>query len=121
MTEDRDPARPRAALPDPMRQALVAEGIGAALQALRIIRAELDAGTADFDDAVRALPAVHKLIEHAERMETARNTPSQWQPAHFVIVLDPNARQERPARPTSLLVDAAPLIENGEDDASPTR
>jgi hypothetical protein len=79
------------------RDALVNSAVQAARAAVAVIRQSFDDNTADFDDAVKALPVVHKIIEHVERIEVARKTPAQWQVVQFSIVLDGSAVQERPA------------------------
>lgn len=112
------------ALPAPTdddRRALVAEGVAAARAALGVIRRAFDDGVADFDDAVKALPALHKILEHAERMEVARQSPGQWPTAPgLVIVIDPNVKQELPAipatRPLTIDLPAAPTHKEGPHD-----
>jgi hypothetical protein len=97
------------------RAGLVDEAVDTAHAALAVVRQAFDEGTADFDDAVKALPVAHKIIEHAERIEVARKTPGQWPIAHFVIDLT-GAPQERPtiaARavqpvPAAIEIDAEP-------------
>lgn len=56
-----------------LRADLVVEGLHAARSAVAVIRKTFNDGTADFDDAVKALPVVHRLIEHVEKLEAAKN------------------------------------------------
>ena len=56
-----------------LRAELVVEGLHAARSAVAVIRQTFNDGTADFDDAVKALPVVHRLIEHVEKIEAAKN------------------------------------------------
>ena len=56
-----------------LRADLVVEGLHAARSAVAVIRKTFNEGTADFDDAVKALPVVHRLIEHVEKIEAAKN------------------------------------------------
>lgn len=105
------------ATPDPAtaeRRALVAEALAATRRAVKLIHEELIAD-ADYEDAVRALPVLHKVIEHSERMEVARRENRQWQPA--IVTLNfagdasaPLIQVERPATPIG---QAQPEARNG--------
>lgn len=56
-----------------LRADLVVEGLHAACSAVAVIRKTFNDGTADFDDACKSLPLVHRLIEHVEKLEAAKN------------------------------------------------
>lgn len=54
------------------RQALVDTAVDVTAAFLESIRDAQQSGATDFDDAIKGLPVVHRLIEHAERSEAAR-------------------------------------------------
>ena len=81
------------------RDALTQEGIEAAREALALIRQTFAEQQADFDDAVRALPAVHRVIEHAEKLEASQQVAADWPKLNFTIVLDSTRQVPPPARP----------------------
>jgi hypothetical protein len=75
--------------PDPSaddRKALVRAALTASQQAVDVIREALARGDADYDDAVRALPVLHRVLEHSERIAVAAREASSYQPV--VVHLD---------------------------------
>ncbi len=111
----RAPAEP-APSSDPRQQAREAlndEAAEAARKAVGLIRGALDAGDADFDDAVRALPALHKIVETYERQEAAKRTGGARAVAILTIVLDDDAIQQplprRRAKPLPAPLDVIDL------------
>ncbi len=98
------PATPPAERPslttqvDPTARAkLVADGMRATAKALEIVADGLSDGTADFDDALRALPQLHKLLEHAERIESQADTTTSQAPLTIIF--------ERAPGPPGVVVD----------------
>jgi hypothetical protein len=83
------------------RRALTAKALQAAHHAIDVIAETFAARGADFDDAVKALPHLHRVLEHVEKLEAARKTASVMPTAVLTIVLDGTpqvapARQRRP-------------------------
>ena len=78
------------------RAAMVEQAMHAAVEALQVIRRTFAENGADFDDACRALPLVHKVLEHVDRMEAAANVTASLPLLNFQIILDPNVPQEAP-------------------------
>lgn len=54
-----------------LRADLVVNALHAAGSAMAVIRKAFNDGTADFDDAAKALPQLHRIIEHVEKIEVA--------------------------------------------------
>ena len=80
------------------RDALVEDALRAAHDALRVIRRTFDDKTADFDDACKALPLVHRVLEHVDRMEAATKSAADLPRLSFHIVLDATMQEAPPRR-----------------------
>ena len=80
------------------RDALVEDALRAAHDALRVIRQTFDDKTADFDDACKALPLVHRVLEHVDRMEAATKSAAELPRLSFHIVLDATMQEAPPRR-----------------------
>ena len=55
------------------RADLVVEALHGSRECVALIRDAFAGKVADFDDAVKALPILHRVIEHVEKIEAARN------------------------------------------------
>lgn len=55
------------------RADLAIEAMYGAGEAVAVIRETFASKGADFDDAVKALPVLHRVLEHVEKIEAARN------------------------------------------------
>ena len=55
------------------RAELAIEAMYGAGEAVAVIRETFASKGADFDDAVKALPVLHRVLEHVEKIEAARN------------------------------------------------
>lgn len=55
------------------RAELAIEAMYGAGEAVAVIRGAFASKSADFDDAVKALPVLHRVLEHVEKIEAARN------------------------------------------------
>lgn len=55
------------------RADLVVEALHGSRECVATIRDAFASGNADFDDAVKALPTLHRVLEHVEKLEAARN------------------------------------------------
>jgi len=96
-----DPAKARAAAEEERRRtardSLMDESIQASREALAVIRQAFADKEADFDDAVKALPAVHRIVEHAEKLEASRKlNAGGWPPLNFTIMLGASDMQVPP-------------------------
>ena len=80
------------------RDALVEDALRAAHDALRVIRQTFDNKTADFDDACKTLPLVHRVLEHVDRMEAATKSTADLPRLSFHIVLDATMQEAPPRR-----------------------
>lgn len=78
------------------REAMADGAMHAAVEALQIIRKTFAEKGADFDDACKALPLVHKVLEHVDRMEAAAKDAKNLPMLSFQIVLDPSVQQVPP-------------------------
>lgn len=108
-----DSAPPADGTPDTRqaaREALNDEAAAAARKAVALIRRGLDTGAADFDDAVRALPALHKVVESYERHEAAKRAGGAMVAAVLQIVLDDSVVQVAPPKRTRAAVQADPDV-----------
>lgn len=105
------PARPVPADPDTeQRRALTAKALQAAHHAIDVIAETFAARGADFDDAVKALPHLHRVLEHVEKLEAARKTASVLPTAFLTIVLDgtPQVAPPRKHKAEAEVVDITP-------------
>jgi hypothetical protein len=75
-----------------------------ALAMLQKVRDELAAGTLDADDIGNLLPKVHKVVEHAERMEQARGNGNEGL-ATIQFILINGAVTARVSSPAAEVVD----------------
>lgn len=89
------------------RAQMADEALAISLSTLRVIKQAFDENGADFDDALRALPLVHRVLEHVDKMEVARDTAKVFAPLFFSIVTDDNIPQVPPPRRIKPL---APLV-----------
>lgn len=80
------------------RRALTAKALQTAHLCLDVIAAECAAGGVDFDDAVKALPILHRVLEHVEKLDAARKSGPAMATALLTIVLDDSVPQESPKR-----------------------
>lgn len=80
------------------RRALTTKALQAAHHAIDVIAETFAARGADFDDAVKALPILHRVLEHVEKLEAAQKIGTAQPPAILTIVLDDNVPQEPPPR-----------------------
>lgn len=80
------------------RDALVDEALKAAAQCLTVIRDTFESKGADFDDACKALPLLHRVLEHVEKLDAAQKAGAAWPVVNFSIVLDDNVPQDPPPR-----------------------
>lgn len=55
------------------RAELVVDALHGSRECVAVIRDAFAGKVADFDDAVKALPILHRMIEHVEKIEAARN------------------------------------------------
>lgn len=92
-----------------LRTTLTAKALLASHRAVAVITETFRANGADFDDAVRALPVLHRVLEHVERLEAARKTGTAGAVAILTIVLD-DEPQVPPLRrrPAADVVDLTP-------------
>ena len=74
------------------------------LAMLHKVRDELDAGTLDVDDIGNLMPKVHKVVDHAERMEQARGGGTEGL-ATFHITFINGAMTARVVPPAADVVD----------------
>jgi len=85
------------------RDALTDDALAAAAEALGAIRKTFAENNADFDDACKALPLVHRILEQSDRQEAATKETKAAPVLMFTIVLDdsaqlaPTGRQRRAA------------------------
>lgn len=91
----------------PQRRALTGKALQAAHNAVDVIAETFAAKGADFDDAVKALPHLHRVLEHVEKLEAARKTATTMPTAVLTIVLDgtPQVAPPRKRRPTPEVID----------------
>lgn len=91
------------------RRALTAKALQAAHHAIDVIAETFAARGADFDDAVKALPHLHRVLEHVEKLEAARKTSASGALAILTIVLgdEPQVAPPRKRRPVSEFIDIA--------------
>lgn len=89
------------------RAQLADEALAISLGTLRVIKQAFDENGADFDDALRALPLVHRVLEHVDKMDVARDTAKVFAPLIFSIVVDDNVPQVPPPKRIKPL---APLV-----------
>jgi hypothetical protein len=84
------------------------------------IRAALDAGELDFDDVRALLPPVHRVLEHAERMEVARDDSDGLPVVHIIFNLHGGVSVERvDAAPSLKAIDAPPVAVREEGQRAP--
>ncbi|WP_374433922.1 hypothetical protein [Inhella sp.] len=69
-----------------IRTGLVAEALGAAQRCVAVIKTTMDGPNADFDDAVKALPLLHRVIEHAEKLDAGATDASAQLPLFITLV-----------------------------------
>lgn len=81
-----------------LRDSLTPKALRAAHLAIDVIAQTFEAKGGDFDDAVRALPVLHRVLEHVERLEVAKKTSATSARASLVIVLDDAVPQVSPPR-----------------------
>ncbi len=93
------------------KELLQAEALSTALDALRVIAQAFKENGADFDDACKALPLVHRVLEHVDKMEVAAKSPTAWLPINFVIDMRPDATQAPPPRRLPAAAFAADVID----------
>lgn len=67
------------------RSKLVSTALRACQRAVDIIDAALASGDCDIDDAVRALPVLHRAIEHAEKLDAGISDGPTQAPLIFNI------------------------------------
>jgi hypothetical protein len=114
-------ARVRADARKAAREAMTDEAMHAAIDALQIIRKTFTENGADFDDACKALPLVHKVLEHVDRMEAGVKDVKNLPVLNFTIVLDDSVPQEAPPRrKRTLQVGPAPQIVDAVEIAPDT-
>ena len=83
-----------------VREALVDAALHAAGETLRVIQRTFAENGADFDDACKALPLLHKVLEHVERMDAAKRSGGDNRPViQFEIVMRGDARRAASATP----------------------
>lgn len=93
-------ARQRRAARKEVREALVDAALHAAGETLRVIQRTFAENGADFDDACKALPLLHKVLEHVERMDAAKRSGGDNRPViQFEIVMRGDARRAASATP----------------------
>ena len=93
-------ARQRRAARKEVREALVDAALHAAGETLRVIQRTFAENGADFDDACKALPLLHKVLEHVERMDAAKRSGGDNRPViQFEIVMRGDARRAAYATP----------------------
>lgn len=80
------------------RRALTAKALQTAHLCLDVIAEECAAGGVDFDDAVKALPILHRVLEHVEKLDAARKSGPAQATAILTIILDDSVPQESPKR-----------------------
>jgi hypothetical protein len=114
-------ARVRADARKAARESMTDEAMHAAIDALQIIRKTFTENGADFDDACKALPLVHKVLEHVDRMEAGVKDVKNLPVLNFTIVLDDSVPQEAPPRrKRTLQVGPATQIVNAVEIAPDT-
>lgn len=96
------------------RDALVEDALSAAHDALLVIRRTFAENGADFDDACKALPLVHKVLEHVDRMEAGIKNTTDLPRLSFHIVLDATP-QEAPPRRAARVTHVAPDVIDMDD------
>jgi hypothetical protein len=84
-----------------------------ALAMLTKLRDEVDAGHLDADDIGNLLPKVHRVVEHADRIEAARdNGYSNLPMVHITIGRGIQIDMQKPATPADVIdIDAAEVPE----------
>ena len=113
-------AREKAAVRKRAREVLIDDAVEVAGNVLQVIRQTFAESGGDFDDACKALPLVHKVIEHADRMEATARDPKGWPVLNFQIVLDDTpqvAPPRRAARVARIVTDATDATDATEVDA----
>jgi hypothetical protein len=96
------------------REALADEAMETSVAIMRVIRTTFEEHGADFDDAVKALGPVHRVMEHADKMAAAREQPQvTTAPLIFNIILDDTPQEpvrKRAAMP--MVVDIGPTTKD---------
>lgn len=97
------------------REALRDAAYATMTAALRVVKANFEAGSADYDDAIKAIPVASRIFEHLEKMDAAREGGGQQPPPmSFRIILDPNIPQTPPPGRASPLAPRADVIDVDE-------
>ena len=79
-------------------EALLDDVMLAVRDAVRVLRRTFEENNADFDDACKALPLLHRVLEHTDKMEVAKKAPAVGPMLNFTIVLDDTPQEAPPGR-----------------------
>ena len=66
--------------------------------AVRVLRRTFEENGADFDDACKALPLLHRVLEHTDKMKAAVKETKSAPMLTFTIVLDGTPQEAPPGR-----------------------
>lgn len=84
---------------------------------VQVMRGAAAAGHADFDDALKAIPVLHKLVEHVEKLEAAKREPGPGAVVNVVFDLSGggiSARAEVAPRAEVVDVEAETVSDEAE-------
>jgi hypothetical protein len=84
-----------------LRQELTTKALRASHLAVDTIIAAFETRGADIDDAIKALPQLHRVLEHVEKLDVAKKAGTAGASALLVIVLDDDVTQIPPPRRTA--------------------
>ena len=79
-------------------EALLDDVMLAVRDAVRVLRRTFEENNADFDDACKALPLLHRVLEHTDKMKVAARAPPVGPMLNFTIVLDDTPQEAPPGR-----------------------
>ena len=92
-------------------EALLDDVMLAVRDAVRVLRKTFEENEADFDDACKALPLLHRVLEHTDKMKAAARETKSAPMLTFTIVLDDTPQEAPPGRRSRLVVPSIDVVD----------